>query len=162
VNGIGPMPVGENRSRRIGVVRTAKKKDGQRSQGLRAQSWFVPDEDVRNRVRFEFERRKKHAPRCLAHPVRHANSGEMHARGDIRCNAAKHRWAKQSLGNFTSHMCRPVFLRVEGIENAEFRGPGLFVLSDTADAAAAIGGRTSFCSTDLHADYSIKYANCRE
>lgn len=105
---------------------------------------------------------KKHAPRCLAHPVRHANSGEMHARGDIRCNAAKHRWAKQSLGNFTSHMCRPVFLRVEGIKNAEFRGPGLFVLTDTADAAAAIGGRTSLCSTELHADYSIKYADCRE
>jgi len=86
----------------------------------------------------------------------------MHARGDIRCNAAKHRWAKQSLGNFTSHMCRPVFLRVEGIENAEFRGPGLFVLGDTADAAAAIGGRTLLCSTELHADYSIKYADCRE
>ena len=44
---------------------------------------------------------------------------------DIGCQAAKHRFAQKSLGNFAGHMSRRFYFRLEEIENAEFRRPQL-------------------------------------
>ena len=150
VNGIGPMPVGENRSRRIGAARTAMKNG--RTMPIRLESVVVvfADEDVRNRARFQLERGNERARRCSAHPVGQANSREIHARGDIGCDAAKHRWAKQSLGNFTGHMSRPVYFRWKISKVRNFAVPSSRSLGQTAGKNRRKNGITPRQSSYLY------------